>query len=247
MNLLDKIMLNWIRKKFMKKSEQNSANIMAKLKIPRKFEIYIEEMDEHEDGTIFWKPVINRSGLPIIITVSSPAEMNEIVNTYKNAGQRFKILREVDPPSEADIKKFAIEQGLIKSENAETVSVDAGGESDNNPINMPLISNDSNMELVSQNKPNIVINKTAPVQKQVINTKPKIVTIGDIQIKYDGDKIYQRQWVKLSSIEANQFRIVNSSSNKIISMNGKHIEAKRWVLVEDDHTSIEENQDIVLD
>ena len=54
-----------------------------------------------------------------------------------------------------------------------------------------------------------------------------------MQVKYDGDKVYQRQWVKLNATEAANFRVVHDSSSKIMSMAGKHIEAKRWVRVEE--------------
>lgn len=70
----------------------------------------------------------------------------------------------------------------------------------------------------------------APVQR----SKPKIITIGDISVKYDGDKVYQKQWVRLTSQEAKNFRVVSDSSNKIINMNDKHLEAQRWVMIEDD-------------
>ena len=72
-------------------------------------------------------------------------------------------------------------------------------------------------------------------QNTIAKPKPKIVTIGDIEVKYDGDKVYQKQWMKLTPTEANNFRVVTDSNNKVISMTGKHVEAKRWVLVED-HT-----------
>ena len=68
---------------------------------------------------------------------------------------------------------------------------------------------------------------------QKAKPKPKIVTIGDIEVKYDGDKVYQKQWMKLTSAEASNFRVVNDSNNKIVNLNGKHIEAKRWILVEE--------------
>lgn len=62
--------------------------------------------------------------------------------------------------------------------------------------------------------------------------KPKIVTIGDIQIKYDGEKIYQKQWVKLSEQEASNIRVVSDKNNSLVSLTGKHIEMKKWVLIE---------------
>jgi hypothetical protein len=71
-------------------------------------------------------------------------------------------------------------------------------------------------------------------QASVQRSKPKIITIGDISVKYDGDKVYQKQWVKLTSQEAKNFRVVSDNNNKIINMNDKHLEAQRWVMIEDD-------------
>lgn len=63
--------------------------------------------------------------------------------------------------------------------------------------------------------------------------KVKIIMIGDVEVKYDGDKVYQKQWIKLTASESANFRIVNDSNNKIFSLAGKHIEAKKWVQVEE--------------
>ena len=60
------------------------------------------------------------------------------------------------------------------------------------------------------------------------------MTIGDIQVKYDGDKVYQKQWIKLTPTESANIRLINDSNNKVINLDGKHFEAKKWVLIEDD-------------
>ena len=66
-----------------------------------------------------------------------------------------------------------------------------------------------------------------------------------MQVKYDGDKVYQKQWVKLSSSEAANFRVVNDSNNKLVSLNGKHIECRKWVIVEEDNESDDAIESIV--
>lgn len=38
--------------------------------------------------------------------------------------------------------------------------------------------------------------------------------------------------MRLTPQEASNFRVVNDSNNKLVSLAGKHIEAKRWTLVE---------------
>lgn len=87
------------------------------------------------------------------------------------------------------------------------------------------------------------VSSNAVVQPVVQKLKPKIITIGDMQVKYDGDKVYQKQWVKLNSTEAANFRIVSDSSNKIMPLNGKHIECRKWVIVEED--SPEDDNDVM--
>ena len=84
----------------------------------------------------------------------------------------------------------------------------------------------------------------AQVQKnivEIVKPKPKIITVGDTQIKYDGEKVYSRQWVKLNTKEASCIRVVNDTNNKIFQLNGKHLEALRWVLVENDCSSSEDD------
>ena len=66
-----------------------------------------------------------------------------------------------------------------------------------------------------------------------------------MQVKYDGDKVYQKQWVKLNAVEAANFRLVNDSNNKIVTLNGKHLEALKWILVEE--TSVDEADDKSVD
>ena len=74
--------------------------------------------------------------------------------------------------------------------------------------------------------------QTVVQQASVIKQKPRFYAVGGIEIKDDNGKIYQKQWMKLSEKEAQNFRLVNDANNKIASMNGKHLEMKRWVAVE---------------
>ena len=60
----------------------------------------------------------------------------------------------------------------------------------------------------------------------------KIITLGDVQIKYDGNQVYQKQWVRLSPKEEAGIRVISDANNKIVSMKGRHFEVKRWVKIE---------------
>ena len=140
-------MLGWISKLFKrKKMKQNGKNDeysldgldpagLAKVKIRRQFEIYVEEYDEGDVGgrRAGWYPVKNnpelggQNGNPVI-TINSQQDLAEKRATFKQLGQRFKIIREINPPTRQQILEAAKEQGVVlgaepvekESERAET-------------------------------------------------------------------------------------------------------------------------------
>jgi len=175
------------------------------LKIPRTFEILIEEMHEDDNGTVRWRPLMIDPRLggngTVTITVNSDQELREKQQWYKQAGQRFKIIRELNPPTRADIERMAAEQHI--------------------EINQPA-------QKPSEEK---AVPPPAP-EKKPVKTASKIITLGDVQIKYDGDSVYQRQWVRLSPKEEANIRVISDANNKLIPMKGRHFEVKRWVKIE---------------
>ena len=173
----------------------------------RKFEIQVFNEDLQDDGTVQLKP--EKTDRAIILEVATPEELKMALQQYRMCGQIAKIVREIDPPL----------QTAAPTQAPQLATTTPMPNAQYQPATFPQISSRSD-------GPQMV---AAPQPK----AKPKIVTIGDMQVKYDGDKVYQRQWVKLNATEAANFRLVNDSSNKIVSMVGKHIEAKRWVRVEE--------------
>ena len=80
------------------------------------------------------------------------------------------------------------------------------------------------------------------VQPQLPRSKPKYYKVGDIELKDDNGKIYQKQWLRLTDAEASNFRIINDKNNSIFNLKDKHIEMKKWVQVDstDETTDLEE-------
>ena len=96
-----------------------------------------------------------------------------------------------------------------------------------------------------QTQPNNIQNNTKQHAEQIIEKrKPKFYKIGNIEIKDDNGKIYQKQWLKLTDEEMSNFRIVNNKNNAVVNLKDKSIEMKRWVLVEnsEDTTSCLEKE-----
>ena len=241
-------MFKWLTKLFMKEKEKNETSDMefkadqvagdvaaiisndkaqvAPKKRKHKLEIQVYEADyekaDANNGQPQWRPVrsdpVLDGGRPNIIEVADKKELAEIQKQYALCDQRIKVIREIDPFDDepAPSKKQVIPQNNQAIPVAQVPSV----------------------EIPQQTQ------MTSSVQiQQTAKPKPKIITIGDMQVKYDGDKVYQKQWVKLNSNEAANFRIVNDSNNKIVPLNGKHIECRKWVIVEED--SSEDDNDIM--
>lgn len=182
------------------------------LKIPRTFEIMVEEMHEEDDGTVRWRPVMIDPRLggngSVVITVSSKQELQEKQQWYQQAGQRFKIIREINPPSREDIERMAAEQGVSLPHDI--------------PPSPPS-------PLISASRPDAPQASRPDAGRK---TTSKIITLGDVQIKYDGNSVYQKQWVRLSPKEEAGIRVISDANNKIVPMKGRHFEVKRWVKIE---------------
>lgn len=148
-------------------------------------------------------------GKPIVIEVADKAEFKMIKSQYEMCGQTIEVLREIDPFKDNEPEACTPARAAAQPSMMQPVQ--------SVPQQMAV-----QQQMVQQ-----------PVQRAVQKAKPKIITIGDISIKYDGDKVYQKQWVRLTPQEASNFRVVSDSTNKIVSMNDKHLEAQRWVMIED--------------
>ena len=198
---------------------QTQQPIMAAPKqLVRKFEL--EVFEEDLDTPSGWKKV--RYDKPLIVEVTSPKELQDKLALYKDCGQMAKVVREIDPPTKEQIAAAQQQATLAVQQQMQAPIVQAAPQQV--AIQQPIL----------QAAPQ-------PIQAR----KPKYYKVGDIEIKDDNGKIYQKQWMKLTNAEASNFRLVSDKNNAIANMNGKHLEMKKWVLVqnseEDESTQLEES------
>ena len=201
---------------------------MDNIKRKHKYEIQIYEADydkaDFRGGRPEWRPIARGldNGRPVIIEAADENELNEFRKQYAMCDQRFEIIREIDP---------FISAKNVKVDDAKTdAKIDAKIDIDKAVKSIVDDSIDESNESKDESKDEASL---SDVKKTNTPAKPKIITVGDVQIKYDGNKVYQRQWVKLNANEAANFRIVNDSNNKIVNLTNKHIEARKWVIIEE--------------
>ena len=201
-------MLSWLTKLFNKKKDRLDmenvvdATVVASSKtVPlppknrkHKLEIRLLEADYTDipDGAPpKWRPInMGRdAGKPIIVEVADKKELMDLMQRYAMCDQKMEIIREIDPFDDDKPNSSHIPQ------KNQAIPV----------MQQPLAQQHVDAQPAASSQP--IANVCMP------KPKPKIVTIGDMQVKYDGDKVYQKQWVKLSSSEAANFRVVNDSNN----------------------------------
>lgn len=225
-------MFGWLIRKFFMNDDKNSikeekmidANQPAfesNAKNIRKFEIAVYDEDLQDDGSVKYNQIAFKQ--PVIVEASSPKELNAKLSLYKECGQIAKIIREIDPPT---IKPITTE--IHKMDNV------------NNSNSKCNIVNDCNN---IDNRNNIVALATTPSAYK--SSSIKYYKVGDIEIKDDNGKLYQKQWVKLTDAESQNLRLINDKNNSLVNINGKHFEMKKWIQIEnqanDMSINIEEN------
>lgn len=186
----------------------------------RQFEIAVYDVTINDStGKEEYRPIAYTQ--PVIVEARSLQELNNKLAIYHQCGQRAKVIREVNPSQNAE--------KLMQQNSAEIANEQLKSCQKNEVVNKPAIEATHESMSIAQ----------------LSKRKPKIYRLGDIEIKDDNGKIYQKQWMKLTDTEAANFRIISDKNNSVTSLAGKHIEMKKWVLVEnsaDDETAaIEES------
>lgn len=177
------------------------------------------------------------------LVVSSKRELDEIQRDYGRCDQKFKIIREL-PISEEEIAEYKannnIKDGSAQEAQPATVHEDVPEISEKKELESTTAEPEKTESSPELEKPprqcagSCGCGHDGPVQnREVEKSKPKFYRIGGIDIKNDNGVIYQKQWMRISDEEANNFRIVNDKNNMVVNLVGKHLEARRWVLVED--------------
>ena len=144
----------------------------------------------------------------------------ELVGLYAMSGQKIKILREY------------------------------GGEKPAGPINA-AVQNVVSSQVNAAPVPHAQRSAPQPPQPQQVaqpasqKAAPQYYKIGDVEIKIDNGVSYQKQFVRLTDTEAANIRVVDDKTNKVVNLNNKHIEMKRWIRVEtsneDETAALEES------
>lgn len=194
-------------------SKDNSQNELNTKNVIKRYEIAVYDLSYNEmTGKDEYQRVSYSQ--PVIIEASSPEELQKKLLIYKQCGQFAKVINELPSIVTTSETTTANTTTTINTNTCDQQNTDVQKKLNNTTIQI------SNNEKTISNKNQI-----------------KYYKIGDIEIKDDNGKIYQKQWVKLSENESSNIRIINSKNNSIVQLVNKHIEIKKWVIVENQQTN----------
>lgn len=181
--------------------------------IEREFELAIYDVTINDaTGKEEIRPV--SYGQPITVKAKTREELETTLKMYEMTGQKVKVIREI---------------------GSRTVSTPQAPVPQVSQASVPQMPN---LQLDASKPQPSIVTASAPII--VTQTKPRFFKIGDVDVKDDNGKIFQKQWMKLTDSEASNIRIVNDKNNQLVNLVGKHIEMKRWVMIENSNSSTDE-------
>lgn len=137
---------------------------------------------------------------------------------YAATGERIQIIREYEDPASEKKPIEATPQNMTTNEVKST------------EVQKPVPQTVPAPKVPAPQPAYATVHKKAP---------PKYFSICGTECKFEDDKIYQKQWVKILGNEASQYRLISDANNKEISLNGKHLEMLKWVLVQNESENSE--------
>lgn len=143
----------------------------------------------------------------------------ELIKIYKACDQKITILREYSDPDSSNAIIMRPETSASNNSNVSQINIQPPQPTQSTPL--PFIQN----------------NPVAHQNKVKINEPPRYFNIGGVECKMENGKIYQKQWMRILGTEVGNYRLISDSNNREISMNGKHLEVLKWVLIEDESDS----------
>ena len=200
--------------------QTKQTNKPVKRQSMKKFDIIVYDEDLKDDGTPIYTPHPENG-----VTATSAKELRGL---YAACGQKIEIVREYDDNAKIDVQKN------ITQVNNDISSIIGGKQ-----IDLGQKAHESVNQQVPQQLKDAVhalfIEETTKKEKS--KEPPRFFEIGGIKCKLEDGKMYQEQWVK---VDSSKYRLVADSTNKLVSMNGKHLETLKWVQLEDDSSKGED-------
>ena len=163
----------------------------------------------------------------------------ELISLYASCGEKIQIIDEFDdgPVSSGVTMQQVVE--MTKANNPDHVDNTVKVKPKVDKVNV-IDADPSEPKLPRRSGFCRVEGSEDFPQPKIVVAPPRYFTIGGVEIKDEGGKLYQKQWIRISPKEEGNYRVVSDSTNKIVSLTGKHIEKRIWVQVEDESKDAEE-------
>lgn len=161
-----------------------------------------------------------------------------LINLYAQSGDKIRILEEL--PADEETKNY----GKLDVDKAMNDSMATGWAASGQLGAGRMLSMDGNDEQIRalqamQGNPTPSREKTpaqssTPKQETApVQTQASYFKVGGTECKMENGKVYQKQWMRLTDDEMQNYRLISDKNNKILPMTGKHLEMLKWVITED--------------
>jgi len=205
--------VNWFRKLFPSKKEKQMA---------KKYDILVFDTD-----VTGGKKIEKQTG----VMAGSP---QELIRMYSMCGQKIQIEREYE---DAESKNYGHQEHLDPSKVVMNTTLGGGGLMKVSPEEQKRIDEIEQKQSEIRNCITSEQTDSGVVGNPRVLTPPKnepskFFIVGGIKCKMENGRVYQKQWMRLTDEESEEFRVISDKSNKICPLKDKHIEVMKWVIAE---------------
>ena len=228
-----KLIKNFIRKVFGMQIIPTAPNLNSKM---RKFRFIVVNNGPDGQMSMREQPQIGMAPNP-----------QYLVNLYAASGDKIRILEELPPDAETSNYGKIDVSSIVGSEN--TTGWAAGGSLGAGKMMSSNASEEQIKALEAMHgspKPQdqqVQPSQQAPTpstrtihEAMQARQQPTFFKIGSIECKMENGKVYQKQWMRVSESEMENYRLISDKNNKILPMTGKHLEVLKWAISEDDQS-----------
>jgi hypothetical protein len=204
-------MPRWLRRLFSTRKEKKMA---------KKYDILVFDTDATGG-----KKIEKQTG----VMAGSP---QELIRMYSMCGQKIQIEREYE---DNESKNYGHQEHLDPSKVVMNMALGGGLMKVSAEEQKKIEELEKKQAESHDEKP---LEQTVPLERkprvltQPRNDPPRFFTVGGIKCKMENGKVYQKQWLRLTDEESDEFRVISDKSNKICPLKDKHIEVMKWVVAE---------------
>ena len=81
---------------------------------------------------------------------------------------------------------------------------------------------------------NVVAPDNQQITQPTTTKQTSYFKIGPTECKIENGQVFRKQWITVTEDEMQNYRLISDKTNRILPLNGKHLETLKWVMAHEE-------------